>query len=383
MKYSVSIALSILLALFLVSCATSDDEDKIPPGTNIPTILNDAVTDVHPGFVLYVDSPTYGTWDLAAGMANLDTGEEMHPQNRLRMGSTTKTFTATLCLLLHEDGLLDFDSTLDEYLPDITVPHDSLITVENLLNMTSGLLDYANDGDMMITQMLEDPEHIFTPEEQIAYAIELTDPDQMQPGTWWEYSNTNYVLLGLIIEEITGNTYANMLKTRILDPFGLTDITVDTAPDEFAHGYVDIDDDGILDDLTTWNPTQFWSAGCLVGTANNLGRFARALFGGQILSSESMEIMQSWFPLGEDIPFEYGYGCGYHMDMNLMGHNGGTPGYAAEMWYHVPSGTVITVISNSNRTDGDHTFQLVYEVGQELNFSDYSMSPAMQDWIVL
>ncbi len=382
MKFSVSIVLAVLLSLFVAGCASSDDDDPIPPGANIPAILNDAVSDAHPGFTLYVDSPEYGQWNFAAGKADLETGLDMEADNRLRMGSTTKTFTATLCLLLHEDGLIEFDRTLNEFLPDITVPHDSLITIENLLNMTSGILDYANDGDRILNEMLEDPERIFTSEELIDYAIELTNPDEMDPGIYWHYSNTNYILLGLIVEEVTGETYPNLLRTRILDPLGLTDITIDEEPEPFAHGYLDLDDDGTLDDITTWNPTPFWSAGCLIGTAKDLGRFARKLFDGQILSDDSMQLMQSWVSIGEGYPFAYGYGCGNHTDMDLIGHNGGTPGYAAEMWYHTPSKTVITVIANSNRTDSDHTFNVVYEVGKELNFGDYPRSRSTQDWIV-
>ncbi len=382
MKQRAIFAIIAIGILYLAGCANSDDSYTSEPGDKIETILLNAVSDAHPGFELYVDSPDYGQWNLAAGKANLATGEAMVPENRLRMGSTTKTFTATLCLLLHEDGLLDFDWTLDGFLPDITVPHDSLITIEHLLNMTSGLLDYANDDTTILQQMLDDPEHQFTPEELVNRGIEITDPANMEPGTWWHYSNTNYVILGLIIEEVGGASYANQMRTRILEPLGLDGITVDETPQQMAHGYLDKDDDGILDDLTTWNPTQFWSAGCMVGTAHDLARFARLLFDGHILSDSSMELMQGWFVVGEGIPFSYGYGCGFYTDMDMIGHNGGTPGYAAEMWYHIPSGTVITVLSNSNRTDGDHTFNLVYEVGKDLNFGDYSQSRSMQEWVV-
>ncbi len=380
MRFSLLIVLALLLSVF--GCS-SDDNDNPTPGSQIPAILNEAVTEAHPGFSLYVDSPDYGTWKLAAGKADLETQEDMEPSSTLRFGSTTKTFTAALCLLLHEDGLLDFDRKLSEFLPDITVPHDSLITVENLLNMTSGLLDYANDGDRILNEILEDPTKTYTPQELIEYAIEITDPAEIDPGTTWHYSNTNYVLLGLILEEVSGSTYADLLRSRIINPVGLEHVTVDEEPENFAHGYLDLDDDGQLDDISSWNPTTFWSAGCLVGTAEDLGKFASALFNGEIITTESLELMQSWFPLGEGIPFEYGYGCGFHKDMDLIGHNGGTPGYAAEMWYHTDTGTIITVISNSNRTDGDHTFNLVHAVGQELNFGEASNARSSGRWITL
>ena len=381
MRFSLIIVLVALLSLF--GCSSSDDKDNPSPGSQIPDILNNAVTEAHPGFVLYVDSPEHGKWELAAGKADIESQENMETDSRLRMGSTTKTFTAALCLLLHEDGLLDFDKKLSEFLPDITVPHDSLITIENLLNMTSGILDYANDGDKIMNEILDNPSRIFTPQELIEYAIEITDPNEINPGTVWHYSNTNYVLLGLIIEEVSGLTYADLLKSRILVPFELNEILIDEEPAKFAHGYLDLDDDGILDDVTSWNHTPFWSAGCLVGTAEDLGKFASALFNGQILADESLALMKSWYPLGDGIPFEYGYGCGFHTDMNLIGHNGGTPGYAAEMWYHTDTGTIITVISNSNRTDGDHTFNIVHAVGQELNFSNASNERSSGRWITL
>ena len=158
--------------------------------------------------------------------------------------------------------------------------------------------DYANDGDAILNEILDDPERVFTPEELIDYAIEITNPDEMEPGTYWHYSNTNYILLGLIVEEVTGDTYANLLRTRILDPLGLSDITIDEEPEPFARGYLDLDGDGMLDDVATWNPTPFWSAGCLIGTAKDLGRFARKLFDGQIMSDDSMQLMQSWVSIG-------------------------------------------------------------------------------------
>ncbi len=379
MRYSIIIILVLLLSVF--GCSSSDDKDNSTPGSQIQNILNEAVTETHPGYSLYVDSPEYGTWKLAAGKADIETQEDMEPSSTLRLGSTTKTFTATLCLLLHEDGLLDFDRKLSEFLPEITVPHDSLITIENLLNMTSGILDYANDGDQIMNEILEDPTRIYTPQELVEYAIEITDPAEIHPGASWHYSNTNYVLLGLIIEEVSGSTYADLLRTSIIDHIGLDHTTVDEEPENFTHGYLDLDDDGLLDDVTSWNPTPFWSAGCLIGTAEDLGKFASALFKEEIITSGSLDLMQSWFPLGEGIPFEYGYGCGFHTDMNLIGHNGGTPGYAAEMWFHTDTGTIITVISNSNRTDGDHTFNIVHAVGQELNFGDGANARSLSGWI--
>ncbi|MCD4828920.1 MAG: beta-lactamase family protein [Candidatus Cloacimonetes bacterium] len=319
-----------------------------------------------------VESPA-GDWTLCSGLADTANATPMTPDTRLRIGSCTKTFTATASMMLVQVGALDVTEPIKTYIPEITVPHDSLITVANLLNMTSGLGDYLNDDDWVLSMLAADIDNQFTVQELLDHAFELTDVDEMDIGGDWSYCNTNYLLLTLIIQSCSGMSYTDYIELHITGPLGMSSTTISTEPFDLSHGYVDLDDDGIVDDVTSWNPTYTWGAGCIVSTVSDMAIFAGALYTDDLLSPSSFEQMNQWV---EVVPeFSYGFGIGQYTELEIRGHNGAVPGYAAEMWFHQPSQTVITVLSNSNRIDGDHTFAVVEQALQILNGNETTRHP--------
>src|SRR3954469_5482814 len=170
-----------------------------------------------PGVVAAVQTPRY-TWVRALGVADRATGKPMTPEVYHRIGSVNKTFTATLLLQATGDGLLSLDDTIDQYIKG--VPNGDEITLRQLANMTSGVATYSEtkkfDGDPGA-----DPYRVWEPEELAKIGIEYSP--LFDPGTQFDYSNTNYVLLGLVLEQVTGKPIRELYRQRIIEPLGLKD----------------------------------------------------------------------------------------------------------------------------------------------------------------
>jgi D-alanyl-D-alanine carboxypeptidase len=269
----------------------------------------------------------------AAGYANLRTKERMRPAHAFRVGSITKTFVATVVLQLAGDGVLRLDDTVERWLPGV-VPNGGAITLRHLLNHTSGLYNYTDDP-ALIRLAVDNRLRAFTPQELLAVALRRRP--LFAPGAQWSYSNTGYILLGLVVEKATGSTVSDQLRTRIFEPMGLTRTsfpTVAALSPPFAHGYV-FPGNGIIPirgnrraDVTVWNPSWAWSAGAVVSTADDLSRFYGALLGGSVLRPDLLaEMMRT---VGGGSP---GYGLGLAR-VNLpcgeaWGHDGLVPGYTS------------------------------------------------------
>ena len=151
-----------------------------------------------PGAIVAVRTPE-GTWVSARGVADLSSGEPMKPEMYHRIGSVTKTFTVTLLLQAEAQGLLSLDDTIDQYVKG--VPNGDEITLRQMANMTSGIADYTGN-EQFLDEVFSDPERVWTPQELVRIGIE--DSPMFDPGTAWFYSNTNYVLLGLVLEQEGG-----------------------------------------------------------------------------------------------------------------------------------------------------------------------------------
>ncbi|MFP8903577.1 serine hydrolase domain-containing protein [Streptomyces atacamensis] len=280
----------------------------------------------------------HGTWTASAGVADLDTGRPRIRPDRFRVGSITKTFVATVMLQLQQEGRLDLDDTVEERLPGVVRGngHDGRrVTLRQLLNHTSGIFDYTSD-ERFGRRLREDFEkHRYdthTPEQLVGIAMGH-EPD-FAPGTDWSYSNTNYVLAGMVIEAVTGDSYAHQIERRVLRPLGLRATVLPgtraTMPRPHGRAYVPFGGPGAeLTDVTDFNPSAAWAAGEMVSTVDDLNRFLRALMTGRLLSGESMAEMFEAVPTGEQGGDRYGLGlqtrelsCG----KRVWGHSGGIPG---------------------------------------------------------
>ncbi|MFB7664071.1 serine hydrolase domain-containing protein [Kitasatospora sp. NPDC056138] len=270
------------------------------------------------------------TRTYTAGVGDLATGSKVPKDGQVRIGSNTKTFTAVVVLQLVGEGRIGLDATVDTYLPGL-VRGDGIdgrrITVRQLLQHTSGLPDY---GDQLDDDAVR--HRYFEPRELLDIA--LRHKADFAPGTKWEYSNTNYVLAGLIVQQVTGRPLAEEMDRRIIQPVGLRHTYFPTPGDmtirePHPEGYHRDSAGGPLHDFTEMDPSPGWAAGQLISTNSDLNRFFTALLTGHLLPAAQLAQMRTTVPVGGS-GVRYGLGivsrplsCGGV----YWGHGGDIPGY--------------------------------------------------------
>jgi D-alanyl-D-alanine carboxypeptidase len=311
-----------------------------------------------------------GEWVGSAGAAESG-GAEMPPTDgHVRIGSNTKTFTATVVLQLVAEGKVGLDSPAADHLPGFGL--DERITVRMLLQHTSGLFNFSGEvyGDGTIApgipipygttgvQWLDDRFRTYHPHELVELA--LSKPARFEPGTGWSYSNTNYVLARLLIENVTGRSVAEETHRLILGPLGLTGTVLPGAspeiPEPHAHAYYRYEDAGEQKtvDVTRQNPSWISGGGDMISTTRDLHTFLSALLGGELLPVPLLAEMCAPHPTG--IP-DMDYGLGVFVLKTAHGgtviaHNGAAVGHAALM-YGTPDGSK-TLTAALNCVDDAH-----------------------------
>lgn len=266
-----AVAIAATLAGPAVAAPAKDDHGK---GHHAPTrqAVEAAVRDGVPGVTATAED-RHGAWSATAGVGDLRTGAPRSAADRYRVGSITKTFASTVLLQLEAEGRLSLDDTVDHWLPGVVRGNGNDgtgITLRQLLNHTSGIFNYTADEDFGRTYFLKDGflRHRYdtsTPGQLVAIA--LSHKPDFAPGTSWNYSNTNYVLAGMVIEKATGRSYAAQIRERIIEPLGLhatsvpgTRVTV-PRPSSRAYSKLAETTSGPTYDVTTLNPTLASSAG--------------------------------------------------------------------------------------------------------------------------
>src|SRR3954464_14396307 len=270
-KIAFSLALLALAAAAPAVAASAARDRSAGRETKLQHALDRVVATGVPGAVLLVREGRR-TIRLASGHGNLKLKTPMRTRDRFRVGSITKPFVATAVLQLVGEHKLALEDTVERWLPAL-VPNGERITVRQLLNHTSGLFAFGGDRDF-VTHAFEDPLRAWTPQEIVAIAT--AHPPTFAPGTAWSYSDTNYFILGMIVEAATGRPLAGELRRRILPPLRLRATSLPTEPDiagPHAHGYFLRP----LEDVTVGSPSVQWAAGALVSNADDLARFFRAL----------------------------------------------------------------------------------------------------------
>jgi D-alanyl-D-alanine carboxypeptidase len=201
---------------------------------------------------------------VAAGSADLTPSTPMRVTDRFRVASITKTFVAAVALQLVGEGRMSLDDTVERWVPGL-VPGGAGITVRQLLNHTSGLFDYIDDGDDTILKpyLRGDVTHVTTPRQIVAVAT--SHPLHFAPGTKHKYSNTNYIVLGLLVEAVTGDSLTAELGRRIFQPLGLRatsfDATASRITGRHAHGYAPLGPGGRVTELNVLSSSLTWAAG--------------------------------------------------------------------------------------------------------------------------
>ncbi|MFF2787826.1 serine hydrolase domain-containing protein [Streptomyces sp. NPDC058049] len=238
-------------------------------------------------------------WFGTAGVADTRTGRKRSPQDRFRIGSITKTFVATVVLQLAAEGRLSLDDTAEQWLPGVVHGHHhdgAGVDIRMLLNHTSGIFNYTDDQQALNRYEAHPPESLV----QIA----MSHPPAFTPGSGWAYSNTNYVLAGMIVERATGRALAEEITERISRPFGLAGTYLPHGSDPTIRGphsrhYTKLfrtDLGAPVHDATELDPSMFWAAGGMISTAGDLNRFFGALLGGRILPPDRQRDMFTTVP---------------------------------------------------------------------------------------
>jgi D-alanyl-D-alanine carboxypeptidase len=264
------------------------------------------------------------TWQGASGLGDLRANRPAGPGDRFRIGSVTKSFVATLVLQLVGEGRLSLDDDLERWLPGL-VPGGERITVRELLNHTSGLYNYTDD--------LPDPPRRLRPRELVAIAT--GHKPLFAPGREFSYSNTNYILAGMLVERVSGQPLADQLQQRILQPLGLENTELPTTERRIAgphvRGYAPPDKDwqvsdgpARLVDVTEMDTSWAWAAGAMVSTTADLARFYQALLGGQLLTPELLKQMRTTVDASQP-----GRGMRYGLGLEVL-----RPGCGVELWGH-------------------------------------------------
>ena len=340
--------LVVLLALTVISvtsCGTpsfsKDTQD------NLETALDETMSESRaPGSLNGIYTPE-GTWTVAKGKADLETGLPIKTTDLFRIGSITKTFTATVVLLLCEEGKMSLDDKLSKYEPDF--PNSERITIRQLCNMTSGIHTWDED-ETMRESVLQDPGKGWTTYELVQWAAQ--QPLLSEPGTEFHYSNINYFLLGMIIEKVSGNSVEREIKEKITDKLNLENTFLPSEPDfkgETIHGYQEFD--GKLEDVTgtplakAMNFETAWTAGGMVSTLDDLKVWAKALVTGELLGLEMHE-EQMPKDLKEVGGVPTAYGLGVNQVGVWIGHTGAVAGYLANMAYSPEKDAIMVYFFN-------------------------------------
>jgi D-alanyl-D-alanine carboxypeptidase len=312
--------------------AVAPAPQRIEPG-ELRGLLDQLVAAGAPGAAALVRDG-HGVQQAASGLADLRPRRPMRPGLNYRVASVTKPFVATVVLQLVAEGRLSLSDTVERWLPGILAYGDQ-VSIRQLLNHTSGVPEYLVVPLLELYGSEQGRFRSWTPRELVALVAD--QPPSFPPGTTFSYSNTNYVLAGLIVEAATGRTLGQELAGRIFRPLRLRDtffpVNRPDIPGRNAHGYsLPLGEqgpvvDGPLLDFTVYNPSLAWAAGNLVSDLGDLTRFFRALLGGRLLSPGLLAEMTTTVPIGQGA----GYGLGLLVLETpcgrLIGHDGGIPGF--------------------------------------------------------
>ncbi|MFI6055086.1 serine hydrolase domain-containing protein [Streptomyces violascens] len=314
-----------------VAHATTDEAPSDHPGIRV--LLHRLTTeDGGPGALVALGGRPGGSV-LTSGVADVKSHDPMRGDGRFRIGSMTKPFVATVVLQLVGEGRVVLDAPVERYLPGVVRGHGNdgrRITIRQLLQHTSGIPDYLDY--LKPEDVLNDPLAHYDTRDLVKLA--LAHPPAFEPGTDWRYSNTGYLLAGMLIEQVTGHPYGDEIRRRIIEPLGLrqTSVPDDASAIRGPHprGYAQPGKDAPLKDITVLNPSVAGSSGSMISSGADFNRFLDALLRGKLLAPTQLHEMMRTRPTGDPGGGAYGLGLESHplpCGGLAWGHDGGIPGY--------------------------------------------------------
>jgi D-alanyl-D-alanine carboxypeptidase len=371
-----------LLGALLSSCAapstsTSDTNDTTSTATataitQLSALAQESADAGGLGTIVRINQKNDDAIEITGQAGWTEADHDLSVDDQFRVGSNTKTITATLVLQEVAENNISLDDTVEAWIPSV-VPNGANITIRQLLNHTSGLGDFILTPEFM-PSLAGQEERSWSPEQLLAITPQQ-DPGAA-PGSTFYYSNANYAAAGLVLEEITGTSFVDLIEERITDPLDMSDSYLATSAqweqdDEHARGYEPAPAElaAILApvvelpvgfgfagevraenhiDTSAIDPSYTWAAGAMVSTAEDWDKFLTALNSGELLPAEQMEDMRTVVPDG--VSGAYGLGimkidsaCG-----TVWGHTGGLPGYSSEIYTDQNGQRSVTVLTTTN-----------------------------------
>jgi D-alanyl-D-alanine carboxypeptidase len=392
-------ALAVIATLLLGAAGCADEPTaQQPPATTPPTsssaaaatpmnealaerldtAVRQAMTAVSvPGAIIGVWGPD-GNYVRVFGVADKATDEPMKTDFYSRIGSQTKTFTVTGVLQLADQGKLGLDDPIAEFVDD--VPRGDKITLRQLARMQSGLFNYS-ESTAFQQAMFADPRRAFTPQELLDFAF--AEPNEFPPGEGFQYCNTNTILLGLVVEKVSGQPLHDYVRDHILMPLGMSHTSFPTNnafPEPHAQGYTVQTADGKETTATDWNPSWGWAAGAMISTLDDMHIWAPALATGKLLTPE-MQAQRLQTVGAPGLPPQDGYGLGIFNLGGWIGHNGSLPGYQTVSVYLPENQTTMVILINTDieQQGSEPGTTLATAITKELTPDHiYTLSPEVQ-----
>ncbi len=302
-----------------------------------------------PGLIAGVWSPD-GEWIGSVGQAGQDDPRAPQAQDLTRIGSLSKPMTVTLVLQLAEEGKVSMDDTIGEYVDGM--PNGDTATLTDLAAMVSGIPTYTANADFL-DAFSTNPKAVFTPEQLVDY-VRGDDP-MFKPGEEQFYSNTNTVLLGMVVEQVTGKSIEDVMQEKIFGPLKMANSvfpgeSADIGSPHLSGITEQADPEGEVKDATDWNPSWGFTAGAVISNLEDLHIWARALGTGEGLIGPEMQQMRIE-SLNSDVPPngpDASYGVGITQQKGWLGHTGTLPGYNTDAVYDPVTDTTIVVLANSD-----------------------------------
>ena len=330
----------IILALLLASSCFAQEKISNESVTRMEQIVQSYVPGKFMGTVLVAQDGKI-VLDKGYGFANLEWDIPNTPTTKFRLGSLTKQFTAASILLLEERGKLKVEDPVKKYMPDAPAAWDK-ITIFHVLTHTSGIPSFTGFPDFESREA-----QAMTPEKLVEWFRDK--PLEFEPGTKWNYSNSGYVLLGYLIEKISGESYSEFVQQNIFTPLGMKDSGYDSNSAIIAHraaGYTPGKSGAVNAGFVHMSIP--FSAGALYSTTEDLLRWEQGLFGGKVLRPESLAKMTT--PFKQD--YAFGLGVSTQNGHKMIAHDGGIQGFNTALAYYPDDKLVVAVLANVNGPAG-------------------------------
>lgn len=365
MRRVLALALLVLAALLLGAAAAHAKPLSAANRAFVDEVVAQQMeTDRLPGFSITITGPQ-GDYTNVYGVSNTTTNQPLTLTDHVRIASITKTFVATAALRQIEQGNLAFSDRLSQYVKG--VPNGNRITIKQMIGMRSGLYDYTMDPQWS-RELEADPRMKF--DWKGVVAILKRHQPEFEPGAKTSYSDSNYYLLGAILEQVSGISIAKLVTREVIEPLGLKHTVYPTSaplPSPFARGYyAGPEGKSAITDVTLVNPDIAGAAGAMASTLGDLRKYAKQLGQGALLSPKMQKQRLQFGLLSESPQVTSGYGLGIMRVGRWLGHNGAVFGFSTVAMYDPRSGTTVAAAANLSSNFSTPTLEAFLQIAERL-----------------